>query len=168
MKKEYEQFIEEFLNKIYEQGYKAGQESVKRIDRDYQDGLADGRMEAWACARKISSPVDNGGLTQKELQEVFGYYASYEVYNNFSITEALDRIKHFEERQAKKIKVGDEVLNDGVDHKYRGVVIGLEQGVVKILWENYNVTEWKASSVEKIKTGKNYPELEEILKTNKE
>ena len=63
---------EEFLTSLYEQGYKDGQTNWKKDrkenDQDYQDGLADGRMESWGCVRRIvglgepTEIVEEGGL----------------------------------------------------------------------------------------------------------
>ena len=82
----------------------------KRIDEAYQRGLDD----AWEAARKIVLSVDDGGLSVYDVSKVFGGESSCYVFKKHSASEAIEKLKTFEEKQKAddEIKVGDEIRHD--------------------------------------------------------
>jgi len=86
--------------KVYRKGYVDGinavmNESEKKhnSDLDYKDGLEDGRMEAWECAKKIYK------MTVSEIITVFGGCSNWVDY---SVDEAIAKIKEYEDKQNHK------------------------------------------------------------------
>lgn len=82
-------------------------------DDAYQRGLD----EAWEAARRISILESDGGYSWKEMKSIFGTDSASEIYMRHTATEAINKIKAYEEKQKAddEIKVGDEVevLNSG-------------------------------------------------------
>lgn len=115
----------------------------------YQRGLND----AWETARKIANSPGKGGFP--ELYSIFGSYSSSAVLNGLKATEAIAKIRAYEE--AQEIHAGDEVSScrgDWVVCKRDGVLAyGLD-------------TEW-VKHVEELsklkKTGRSFPEVAALL-----
>ncbi|MDT3387628.1 MAG: hypothetical protein LIR46_07720 [Bacteroidota bacterium] len=126
--------------------------------KTYEDGI----NEAWNATKKIFSPVDNGGLSTKEIYQIFNETrALYHIFEDYTGQEAITKIEEYDKNN---IKVGDEI-------KYldsRGVVIeeyGEEEVVV--LWSDGGI----GTGVMKqhvTKTGRHFPQIEEILKKMQE
>ena len=88
----------------------------------YQRGLND----AWEAAKKNYLPEDHGGLLgYKTRMKVFGTDNIGWIFNNLSASEAIEKIRAYEEKKKaeQEIKVGDWVQNGGVI----GVVTYIEQ-----------------------------------------
>lgn len=96
------------------QGYADGKADTPFTDTEeaekkaYEQGLND----AWKCARKISMPENEGGMSVKALQSIFG--KAREIFN-CTASEAIAKIKEYEDKQKQdaEIKIGDEVTHDG-------------------------------------------------------
>ena len=105
-------------NKLYDEAYQRGYEdghrtgeidgvmNIKVDEVSYQRGLED----AWECARKLHK------YKNTEIMEIFGLIGltlgdgcRNEVIQNCSVSEAMQKIKDYEERKTDEIKVGDEV-----------------------------------------------------------
>ena len=80
-------------------------------DDAYQRGLDD----AWEAASNISILESNGGLSWKEMKNIFGTDSPSEIYMRHTAAEAINKIKAYEEKQKAddKIEVGDEVIYNG-------------------------------------------------------
>jgi hypothetical protein len=92
---------------IYQLGYEKGQKDPLMLFKtDYDRGLND----AWECARKLTHPR-YGGYRDSEEKEIFGYDNSDDVLTNYSASEAIQKIKEYEEKQKNEFQVGDEVMN---------------------------------------------------------
>ena len=92
--------MREVFDRGYEQGLKDNSEEA------YQKGLDD----AWECARTIVNYMWNSGCS--EVKKVFDTYSIYVVLNNYSASEAISKIKAFEEQkkaEKEEIKVGTRV-----------------------------------------------------------
>ena len=82
--------IELAYNSGYEQGCK-DQDEKHQADLDYKDGLEDGRMEAWECAKKIND------MTMDECELIFGEYRYLAtVLDNITASEAIAKMKEWE------------------------------------------------------------------------
>lgn len=72
---------------------------LKKAEDIYQKGLDD----AWACARKIMLNESDGGLPIKELDKIFAK-GSYCILTDFSASEAIEKIKKYEEKSCLTCK----------------------------------------------------------------
>ena len=113
-----ERVMDRKTTEVYNKGYEDGKnavinESEKITSKDIADAHDKGLNEAWNLVRRIESIPDKGGLTNKQIEEVFGRYrTSFSLYNEFSAKEAIDRYRQWEDKQKQdtEIKVGDEVV----------------------------------------------------------
>lgn len=120
--------------------------------KTYEDGL----NEAWELAREvISSPNnENKSFTWVRENVIGSNVALFDIIRNYSASEIIEEIKKYEE-----IKVGDEVEY----YSGLGVVIESDDDFISVMKNNgktkivYNKTVLK-------KTGRHFPQIEEILK----
>lgn len=74
------------------------QEVNDTFDDGYKDGYGKGLNDAWEVARKLIDNPAFDGLT------------AHEILNQFSPSDAIEKIRQYEEKQKKEeFKVGDEV-----------------------------------------------------------
>ena len=83
----------------YNDGY-ADAEKKHNSDLDYKNGLEDGRMEAWECAKKIYK------MTAKEVIAIFG---GCSLWVNYSADEAIQMIKEYEQKQTDEMSMKDAI-----------------------------------------------------------
>lgn len=122
---------QENIKDAYDKGYKSGLKDgnindetfAAKIKEAYNNGLND----AWECAKDIATDT---GLNYKELEEIFGYTAMNTIFGNFSASEAITKIKEYEEKKAERnaspdneLHIGDEVYM--IDKKHKSVVTSL-------------------------------------------
>lgn len=96
----------ELIEQAYQRGYKSGQENALTVDSD--KFREQGRNEAWELAYRLV-------FNQGNIRDVFDVEALGRIFETYSATEAIEKIREYEERQKEdnKIKVGDEVeLNE--------------------------------------------------------
>ena len=161
--KEIEQQIKNFAEKMYQAGY-ADSNNTNLIDEAYQEGLND----AWECFKKLVYPVKDGGFSTERLCEIFGTSLPSHIIRDFSPSEAIQKIKDYEERKKQKdaeICVGDEVYTS-LDENFKYIVTRIyryDELVANLLSQNGT---WgrvmKLSNLHK--TGKHYDAIEEVLK----
>lgn len=135
--------------------------------KTYEDGL----NEIWKYIKKITCTSQNGGLSPEALLEIFNDQRIYMIIEKFTPTEVINKIKEYEEKQNKnkaEIHVGDEIYSELTDtkavvqridtwHRYQCFNSEGSQFVIdEQIFNNY----W-------IKTGKNYSQIEEVLKQMK-
>jgi len=130
--------LTEVFENGYEQGYADGDSEQEYEDIKqacYEAGLND----AWELVKRIESVPRDGGLTNKQIGEVFGEcWSAASLYRQFSALEALDLYKRWEEKhKAQEIKVGDIVDvkyrdQNMFSESYKAVVIGIDTD--KGLW----------------------------------
>lgn len=91
--------IELAYNSGYEQGCKDRDEIYTEDKEDYNRGLND----AWECARKIVSP---NAIPHSTLEKIFGYkcYLSSDFIEKYSVSEAIAKVKEYEDKQTKDDK----------------------------------------------------------------
>jgi len=150
----------------YKQGYKDGKTDV--VTTSYEKGL----NNAWEAARRIVLPSDcyANGLYGK-MKEIFGLndYLARGVFTDFSASEAIAKIKEYEEKQKEQakeeFKIGDEVIAD----VRRFVVLGIDNGEWYQLWCLDNgLTYDNICSSDLTKTGRSFPQIVELFKQMKE
>lgn len=160
MNERIEQQIHDFAEQMYTAGYEDGWRKRNDDDQDYKDGLADGMIEAWECAKKLMLSTEDGGIDPQKVEEIFGY-SYYYVLQNDSASEAIAKIKEYEEKQkqADEIKVGDEVQS--CDTRYIVVRIR-DNGTFEAIGacgtdEGLDLRKFH-------KTGRHFDEIEKIMK----
>lgn len=162
-KKEIEQQIHDFAEKMYQAGYADGN-NTNLIDEAYQEGLND----AWECFKKLVYPVKDGGFSTERLCEIFGTSLPSHIIRDFSPSEAIQKIKDYEEQQKQadaEIRVGDEVC--GIKKESRGVVTDICHNGCGYFTANVMMMSGKCASVDLsilYKTGKHYSQIAEVLK----
>lgn len=136
------------------------EESEDAMNKTYEDGL----NEAWRLAGRIDRAF------AWELVEIFGYSAPYEIINAITPKKAIEKINEYDNRN---VEVGDEVEFNKFENsegKY-GVLIDVKtenkpSGDVVALTDKGEVCLWNRTDF--IKTGKKFPQIEEILNKLKE
>lgn len=97
---------------------------MNNTDIDYKDGLEDGRMEAWECAKKIYK------MTAEEVIAIFG---GCSLWVEYSASEAIAKIKEYEDKQTDDVNITAlkavcEELSDARGSDFSGV-IALENAI---------------------------------------
>lgn len=137
------------------------EESENAKNKTYEDGL----NEAWEIAGRIDR-----AFAQGELVEIFGYSAPYEIIKAITPKKAIEKINEYDNRN---VEVGDEVEFNKFENsegKY-GVLIDVKTenkpcGDVIALTDKGEVCLWNRTDF--IKTGRKFPQIEEILNKLKE
>jgi hypothetical protein len=99
--------------KIYQKGYEDGARCQDEVQ--YQKGLDD----AWAAARKLTHPR-YGGYRDDEMKKIFGFIESDLILMKMSASEAVEKIRAYEEKQKQEGRsgyvsfVGDKQQEQGV------------------------------------------------------
>ena len=157
---------QELIDQAYERGFKAGYD--KRIadakdawesaeNEAYQRGLDD----AWEAAKKIHV------MFYKDIEKIFGKPSEHYVYSELSASEAIAKIKEFEEKQKKaetdEIMIGDEVI--GKFGFFRGVVVGidLQSQKASVLNVGYQLPQTYSLNCIDRTTGRHFSQILEVL-----
>lgn len=132
--------------------------------KTYEDGL----NEAWEAAKKITCP---NGYTWKELEKIFDNRSIYRIFATNTASEAIEKIREYDEQTNNNnvVHVGDEIYSEMTNCK----------AVVQYIdaWHGYHCFTNKGDQLvisteifnkDWIKTGKNYPQIEEVLKQMQE
>lgn len=158
--------------RVYRKGYKNGYKDGKNVveipeiaKRDISDAYNKGLNDAWKLVKRIESTPEDGGLTNKQIAEVFGqYWSSFELYNSFSAEEVLDLYKRWEDKQKQdaEIKVGDEVYSDAFDDK--GIVTHITADKVSCVCIICNGSTMMRVGLHGLhKTGRHFDAIAEVL-----
>ena len=125
---------------------KVYKEEQKNIDEAYQRGLEEGKKATWGLAADASSAEYQRGLDDAweaarkiELDDgidmgtlctIFGYGCSDSIIREYSASEAIAKLKAYEEKQKANddIKIGDEVKIIGTGNKF--FIVGYEDDCV--------------------------------------
>ena len=134
--------------------------------KTYEDGL----NEAWELARKLIISGYDGAYSAKDMRDIWKHGGFLSILKDFTAQQALEKLKKYETQKKKvEIHVGDEIYSALTDckavvqridtwNKYQCFNDGGAQFVISP--ETFNEY-W-------VKTGKNYPQIAEILKQMKE
>lgn len=133
----------ECIETAYDKGYKAAKQDVVAVGNksEYERGLND----AWECVGKMQRL-----LFSDIFSDVFGNTDFYTVVTKMTVSEAMTKLKEYEE-----IHIGDEIISDG--KKYIVINISKYGGNVVIVDET-DALVTPAESVKK--TGRRYPVVE--------
>ena len=161
--------VEEAYNRGYDEGKcQAWSDEIKKYEIEpekereaYQRGLND----AWECARRLLFNVEDGGMSTSELCEIFHRNGFYRILKDYSAQEAIEKIDGYE-KQKNALKVGDVVLQ--TYDNTMAVIMGEadEDHAWHVYTENGCVEKWSESVFRK--TGRTFPQIEEVLKAMQE
>lgn len=127
--------------------------------KTYEDGL----NEAWEAARKIVYLPSVGGYSASELLDIFGRtdISSAQLLKHNTAAEVIANIKKYE----NCIKVGNEVTdNDG----WKGVVTWISPDGGYLVVTLQDGTALRGEKKHFKKTGRHFPQIEEVLKQMQE
>ena len=82
---------------------------LEQVKRDYDAWYEKGLADAWEAARKISLAKIDGGFSWESMNNMFGTDSPSKIYKTFTASEAIEKIRQYEQEQDAEIKVGDEV-----------------------------------------------------------
>lgn len=175
MKKQAQELIEQ----AYQRGYKAGREAgyedwknsaFNNVTIDAESFIEQGRNDAWDAARKLFLNEEHGGLKQEEFVSLFDGKRPVMVLAYTSATEAISKIKAYEEqkqKEADEIHIGDEVIPvDGITEPF--IAIAVDNGVVYGFDKNGTYRGASKAEIDFKKTGRHFDEIAEVLKKMQE
>ena len=119
--------------------------------KTYEDGL----NEAWEVVRRLENE-----LTSYKRIELFGYYSPYDIVDALTPQEVIEKLEKHD-----RIEVGDEVTdNDG----WKGEVtwISPDGEYLVVTLQDGSALRWKKEHFKK--TGRHFPQIEEVLKQMKD
>lgn len=156
--------IDYIAEEAYQKGFEVGQHEATTLE--YQQGLDD----AWECARRIALvkiDKDCPYFTVTELKKIFGCSTVQSVFDTYSASEAIEKLKAHEEQQEqnRRIMFGDKLLTKK-DH-LGGVALSNEVNGSVYVWREDCVA-YESSPQEWRKTGENIPQVAELLKAMKD
>ena len=157
IKKNQGNVIDAAYNKGYSQGFIDGRYSAELIDELKEQEYKRGLHDAWEVTRKIAD------MDAKTFESIFDSYLCWtNVFSSESASEAIEKIREYEEKQKdEEIKVGDEVM------------YGSDKGVVTLTANTGNTFTvlgydggWiiRTSKENLKKTGRHFSEIEAVLK----
>ena len=131
-------------------------------DTAYQRGLDD----AWEAARKIVLSPDEGGTSLLTIFAIFGVGSMQRVFRSYSASEAIAKLKAYEEKQADdKIEAGDEVKRKlASENDSRGIVTKEWGDIYYIMWSDGSSGKWYKDHI--VKTGRHF-DIDKILEEMK-
>lgn len=168
MNKTVEEQISEFLSNSQEnikaaycKGYAVAKKEItaETQESEYRRGLND----AWECAKKIAT---SDGLEYDDLEQIFGYRGYDPIFGGFSASEAIAKIKEYEEKKAERnaspdseLHIGDEVY--ALDESKRKTVTAIDGNIVIVLSASGKYGTFNISELHK--TGRRFA-IDEILR----
>ena len=156
--------LEQVRKEAYEEGKKQAKvqaeldvcHDIEKVAKgNYKAGLSD----AWEAARKICS---SDRMTSDMRKAIFGWSLSEIVMDKVTASEAIEKLKAYEQEQGAEIKVGDEVeLKCGVRPAI--YMQGSKRfDEIYLLFNDGSCGVHSKSEIER-KTGRHFPEIATIL-----
>ena len=152
-------------DKIRKEAYEQGQEDLRKscVPKDeeaygigYNEGFQRGLDLAWEAAKKIKN------MSCYSRNEIFGTEFSDRVFERNTPSEAIEKIRQYEQRQEEQIQVGDEVESTFG----KGVVVKVEKEHVSYI---YNDGSWGYNPFREVtKTGRHFDEIAAVLEKMRE
>jgi hypothetical protein len=100
-KQEFEDTMVELLRKAWHEGEAEG---IRRAEAEYNKGYQEGLDKAWECARKIAERED-------DMRNCFHDIAPAEIFGKYSASEAIEKIKEWEEKQKECFPKGNPFIS---------------------------------------------------------
>lgn len=172
---------QELIEQAYQRGYKVGREAgyedwknsaFNDVTIDAESFIEQGRNETWKAVKKIYLSIDDGGLPSDEVKKIFGMDYCYDIMTKFSASEAIAKIKAYEQKKQEedKIEVGDEVRwLKNTD--YVGIVtyVDYQNNMIWIMGHDGRHFIGGSHEIEKYeKTGRHFSDMDELIKKMQE
>ena len=147
--------LEQVRKEAYDKGYDDAAEEIGSdehaiADKAYNQGLAD----AWEVARKVAD-------TTYDVEWKIFDCCDWDVVKTFTASEAIEKIRQYEQEQEEQIQVGDEVITDFG----KAAVIG----VGPVHFEYFYAGGSGFDEVKNAKkTGRHFPEIAAVLEKMRE
>ena len=151
--KELKQYVGDFMCKVDTKIGQMEKTEKEAYERGLKIGEKIGMEKAWDAACKIVNMI---GLKRKDI---FGYMAFSSVMNNFSATEAIEKIKQCGQKQ-EEIEYGDEIqFCDGV----KALVLDVDDEKLSVVTKRgfTDISMWKGNVT---KTGEKYIIIADYLR----
>lgn len=160
--KELKQYVGDFMCKVDTKIGQMEKTEKEAYERGLKIGEKIGMEKAWDVACKIVNMI---GLKRKDI---FGYMAFSSVMNNFSATEAIEKIKQCGQEQEEQIQVGDEVIGifSSGEHTKPFVITKWNSDYYFGIYSDSG--EFCQGGLKLQKTGRHFPEIAEVLKRMQE
>ena len=148
------------IDEAYQNGYEAGQHEATTLE--HQQGLND----AWGTIIKIAL------IPYAERSEIFdGQQDILSIVQKFSPSEAIAKLREYEQQKADEIKVGDEVcfVFAGGETIEPFIVFSIKDYNGKKYYEGIQTSDgrWVGGGLKYYKTGRYFPQVEELVKAMK-
>lgn len=113
--KEVANCIRNAYDRGYKQGYKDGNcEKEFFCNLNFKHGINKGLDDAWELVRKLRHPSYEGTYSGDEKKDIFGYVSADSILTNLSASEAVKRVKAWEEKQKAEDTDSDRVTRQSI------------------------------------------------------
>ena len=104
--------IENRIRHVYNQGYNDGVNYGIEIGRDFEKSGAYGcgLEDAWECARRVYD------MTFEERDIIFSTHDTGAILHPYSASEAMAKIKEYEEKQTEQTRKSGMTLDEAIKH----------------------------------------------------
>ena len=151
--KELKQYVGDFMCKVDTKIGQTEKTEKEAYERGLEIGEKIGMEKAWDAACKIVNMMGS------EREYIFGHMTSSSVMNNFSATEAIEKIKQCGQKQ-EEIEYGDEIqFCDGV----KALVLDVDDEKLSVVTKRgfTDVSMWKGNVT---KTGEKHITIADYLR----
>lgn len=124
---------------------------LDKLER-FTDSYNEGAEDAWELAKLITIYTYNGGLTSRDLIEIFGTDSRDDIFRNNTYKEAKAKFDAWE-KSKEEIKVGD-VVNIKNHRNASGIVFAINGEWCSLAWSDGYCGSYLATDI--IKTGENH------------
>lgn len=138
------------------------------MSKTYEDGL----NEAWELARKLvyGESEYERAYSIEDINAIFGRCGYLKILKDYTASEVIAKVKEYEEKQKQaddEIKVGDEIerIKGNNGRKYIVTKI-IESDYINIIFDDGGVG--YVNPINYRKTGRHFPQIEEVLKQIKD
>ena len=160
-------YTEPDLDAIRDEAYEKGAQDTKQhwVDAPrtcaYKLGYENGLNDAWEAARKVVA------LSTVDRRKVFGSEYMYSILENHTASEAIEKIRQYEQEKEKELgiqgyfKNGEEVIDaDGT----KAVILRVsEDNYCQVYTEKGCIENWHIHTYKFHKTGRHFPEIAAVL-----
>ena len=115
-------------------------------DEAYQAGMD----KAWEIARRIRLNCEDGGIDGDGLRKMFGTANTYTIIKDNTASEAIAKLKAYEDKHSDRIEVGDEVKAP----RGKAIVTAVKNDFVHYFYSDGDIGCLELDDV--TKTGKHY------------
>jgi hypothetical protein len=158
--------VEAIRKEAYEKAYEQGR----------KDGKIEGQAETWVCVKKIAFKPEIAECVDDLVRIGFdvGTADSWSeaielLFEKYSASEAIEKIRQYEQEKEEQIQVGDEVKNTQTDARFIVTHMWVNNhGEKGVSGFNYECSAFSTALDLVRKTGRHFPEIAEVLQKMKE